>query len=44
MLPSFQFPPDWNITHTENHWCNEGTMELYITKIILPYLFETKKG
>ena len=42
-LPSFQFPPDWSITHTENHWCNEGTMELYITKIILPYLSETKK-
>ena len=42
-LPSFQFPPDWNITHTANHWSNEETMELYITKIILPYLADTKR-
>ena len=42
-LPSFQFPSDWSITYTANHWSNEETMELYITKIILPYLAETKR-
>ena len=34
-LPSYQFPTDWNITHTPNHWSNEETMELYITNHIL---------
>ena len=42
-LPSFQFPSDWSITHTANHWSNEETMELYITKIILPYLADAKR-
>ena len=37
-LPSFQFPSDWHITFTPNHWCNESTMEDYITKILLPYI------
>ena len=22
-LPKFDFPEDWDITFTENHWCNE---------------------
>ena len=26
-----------------NHWSNEETMEFYITKIIFPYLSETKR-
>ena len=42
-LPSYQFPSDWNITHTPNHWSNEETMELYVTKVILPYLVDTKR-
>ena len=37
------FPADWVITSTANHWCNEQTMLLYITKIIVPYLQEKKK-
>ena len=41
-LPSYQFPSDWNITHAPNHWSNE-TMEFYITKVILPYLVDTKR-
>ena len=24
-LPSVRFPPDWNITYSENHWSNEQT-------------------
>ena len=43
-LPSFQFPSDWSITHTVNHWSNEETMELYITKIILPYLADARES
>ena len=26
-----------------NHWFNEETMEVYITKIIVPYIAETKR-
>jgi len=37
-LPRFEFPADWDITYTSNHWCNEVTMHQYICKIILPYI------
>lgn len=37
------FPANWVITSTPNHWCNEQTMLLYITKIIVPHLQEKKK-
>ena len=39
--PSFQFPSDWNITHSPNHWSNEDTMKDYIVNILVPYV--TKK-
>ena len=42
-LPSFKFPVDWDITYTNNHWCNEVTMHQYITKIILPYIRSKRK-
>ena len=37
-LPQVEFPNQWHITYTENHWCNESTMKEYIDKIILPYV------
>ena len=37
-LPQVQFPANWHITYTENHWCNEVTMKEYINNIILPYV------
>ena len=37
------FPADWLISATPNHWCNEETMLLYITKVIVPYLQQKKK-
>ena len=37
-LPKTQFPDDWHVTCTDNHWSNEETMKLYIDKIILPYV------
>ena len=42
-LPQVQFPLDWSIVYTVNHWSNEETMEVYITKVIIPYLSETKR-
>jgi hypothetical protein len=36
--PSFQFPNDWHITYSPNHWCNEETMKDYITHILVPHV------
>ena len=37
-LPSFNFPSDWDIRYTANHWCNKSTMECYLEKVIFPYV------
>ena len=37
-LPRVNFPTDWHITCSENHWSNETTMKGYIEKILLPYI------
>lgn len=42
-LPNVNFPETWDITCTPNHWCNEETTKNYITKIIVPYINNTKK-
>ena len=36
--PSYQFPTDWHITHSTNHWSNEETMKDYVLKILVPYI------
>lgn len=36
--PSYDFPSDWNITHSPNHWSTEETMLEYIFEIIIPYV------
>ena len=41
-LPRFNFPPDWHITHSENHWSNNVTMQDYAEKILLPYITKTR--
>ena len=41
--PKINFPPDWNVTHTETHWSNESTTLEYITKILIPYLERKRK-
>lgn len=37
-LPRHQFPEDWHVTYTPNHWSNEDKMIEYIETIILPYV------
>ena len=34
----YNFPDDWNITHSANHWSNENTMIEYIEEVIVPYV------
>lgn len=34
--PSFSFPKDWNITHSQNHWSTAETMIEYAKKVLIP--------
>ena len=36
--PDFNFPSDWDIWHTENHWSNKSTVLRYIDTVLNPYL------
>ena len=40
--PHYQFPPGWDITHSEKHWSNEVTMIQYVENIIVPYVRSTR--
>ena len=40
-LPQVEFPANWHVTYSKNHYSNEYTMKGYIHKIILLYI--TKK-
>ena len=41
-LPSFDFPADFNVTFSDNHWSNtEKSIELF-EKVIFPYLKQAK--
>ena len=31
-------PSDWDVTYTENHWSNEGTMIQCLERILFPYI------
>ena len=37
-LPCIEFPKEWHITYSINHWANESTMVDYIEKILCPYI------
>ena len=41
--PRYQFPPDWDITHSPKHWLNQQTMVsyMYVGNIIVPYVRST---
>ena len=41
--PKYNFPEDFHVTHTSNHWANEGTSIDLLNKIILPYVKQTRK-
>ena len=42
--PRFEFPSDWNITHSPKHWSNEQTMFQYIEHIIIPYVTASRQN
>ena len=41
---AINFPETWNVTHTENHWSNTGSMIEYAEKVLLPYINRTRIG
>ena len=41
--PKYKFPDDFHITHTSNHWANEGTSIDLLNKVILPYVKQTRE-
>ena len=41
--PHFEFPVDWNVTHSPRHWSNKSTMLEYIDSIIIPYVESQRK-
>ena len=32
------FPSDWDVTFTANHWANESTTISYLENVIVPYV------
>jgi len=34
----YKFPEGWNVTHSENHWSNEQTMQEYAENVLIPYV------
>lgn len=36
------FPSDWHICSTQNHWSNEKTMIEYVKQIVIPYVSEKR--
>ena len=36
--PKYKFPEGWNVTHSENHWSNEQTMQEYTENVLIPYV------
>ena len=40
--PHYQFPMNWHVTHSENHWSMEVTMIQYVENIIILYVNNIK--
>ena len=40
---NFDFPKDWDLTYSANHWSNESTMIDYVNHVILPYVSQKRK-
>lgn len=41
--PPYDFPSDWFISHTPNHWSNKESMIKYIEYIIVPYIANVRE-
>ena len=41
--PSYKFPKDWNVTHSQNHWSTSETMIEYAKSVLIPYFDKVRK-
>ena len=41
-LPKYDFPNNWHITYSANHWSNEETMTEYVDNVLNPYIAEKR--
>ena len=41
--PRYDFPTDWHITHSPNHWANTATTIEWIEHILVPFLEKKKQ-
>ena len=41
--PNFTFPPEWDVTHSENHWSTAETMMEYAQNVLIPYCNKVRK-
>jgi len=37
-LPNVEFPKDWLLSYTPNHWSNEDKTKEYLQSVIIPYV------
>ena len=37
-LPLNNFPSDWHVTFTDNHWVNKKTVTDYLERILFPFI------
>lgn len=42
-LPTANFPKDWLLSYTPNHWSNEDKTKEYIQSVIIPYVQRKRK-
>ena len=42
--PTYQFPGNWQVTHSPKHWSNEKTMLQYIHNVIIPFVDQSRQG
>ena len=43
-LPKYNYPEEWHITYSINHWSNETTMKEYVDNILVPYITEKRRS
>ena len=43
-LPKYDFPKNWHITYSPNHWSNEETMTEYVDNVMNPYIVEKRRS
>lgn len=41
--PNYNFPPDWDIYHSENHWSNAHTMDHFLDNLLLPHIHKVRQ-